>query len=140
MKNFISNHIEIIIFIISILIVSIISGIYCYNKYKIYDKSIIATYEDTVVDGDYATYIYKYKINNNIYDYKITDNLVDDNGHKQEPNDKPEQTINIRVQSDNPTKAITLNGIITKSLAIIFILTVLLHPILLILMEFLIDI
>ena len=139
MKNFISNHIEIIIFIISILIASIISGIYCYSKYKIYDKSIIATYEDTV-DGDYATYIYKYNINNNIYDYKITDNLVDDYGHKQEPNDEPEQTINIRVQSDNPTKAITLNGIITKSLAIIFILTVLLHPILLILMEFLIDI
>lgn len=135
MKNFISNHIEMIIFIIALIIASIISGIYCYNKYKIYDKSIIATYEATVVDGDYATYIYKYNINNNLYDYKITENLIDDYGHKQEPNDEPEQTINIRVQSDNPTKAITLNGIITKSLAIIFILTVLMHPILLILMD-----
>ena len=136
MKNFISNHIEIIIFIISLIIASIISGIYCYNKYKIYDKSIIATYEDTVVDGDYATYIYKYKINNNIYDYKITDNLVDDNGYKQEPNDNPEQTINIRVQSDNPTKAIVISDIIFKGIAIIYILTVaILNPILLILID-----
>ena len=136
MKNFIINHINIIIFIISILIASIISGIYCYNKYKIYDKSIIATYEDTVVDGDYATYIYKYKINNNIYDYKITDNLVDDNGYKQEPNDEPEQTITIKVQSDNPTKAIVVSDIIFKGIAIIYILTVvILYPILLILMD-----
>lgn len=139
MKNFISNHIEIIIFIISILIASIISGIYCYNKYKIYDKSIIATYENTVVDGDYATYIYKYNINNNIYDYKITDNLVDDYGHKQEPNDEPEQTINIRVQSDNPTKAIVISDIIFKGIAIIYILTVvILYPILLNLIDIII--
>jgi hypothetical protein len=136
MKNFIINHINIIIFIISILIASIISGIYCYNKYKIYDKSIIATYEDTVVDGDYATYIYKYKINNNIYDYKITDNLVDDNGYKQEPNNEPEQTITIKVQSDNPTKAIVVSDIIFKGIFIIYILTVvILYPILLILMD-----
>lgn len=136
MKNFISNHIEIIIFIISILIASIISGLYCYNKYKIYDKSIIATYEATVVDGDYATYIYKYNINNNLYDYKITENLIDDYGHKQEPNDEPEQTINIRVQSDNPTKAIIISNIIFKGIAIIYILTVvILYPILLNLMD-----
>ena len=129
MKNFITNHINIIIIVISILIASIISGIYCYNKYKIYDKSIIATYEATVVDGDYATYIYKYKINNNIYDYKVTDNLIDDYGHKQEPNDEPKQTINIRVQSDNPTKAISVNGIVNNIIVIIFILTVILNGI-----------